>query len=757
MGWWQRFKSNGGDRRGVRSLASAWQAFLIGIAMLLLPACGLSPAASRATPTATPRPSPTRPAATPAPEAGALPQGRFAVGFVSEPSAGIVMEVPAFEIRDHRLRVYAAFAHRGERSRSFYAPLEPGRSAELRVGSRSLEPAAMSENFEEDICPEYPPSRRICLWIVGAVERGWFEFELPENASPPFVFRFPNFGRAELHPEKPLSGEVWDLPPGPFPQGEWTFEGSPAFRHLSVGVDLIFRRIQVDGRRMQVDLELRKPKGLLVFGSLPGPGELGAVDAAGHQRFPIQFPEDLKEMLPPGDTTRLSVTLVYSAPAVAGPIVFRLEGWPLVRFDPARKELVEVDWDGRAFVLAPTPTPSPARIARQEIEALIETMAEALRQRDPEVFLASFDPKAEADREGIRAVVSGGGWPLQDLRLEVTGGDFDPEEARDVSLELSVGLEGFPSEERWHYPAEADFRKIDGVWRVTRWSWGMTPPWARLPGRSWTSEHFTLIGPENLQGETAQAVLGELEEAYRDLSARLPREAIRPRYLALYAPDRQTFEALTGKNPRLTLGAAFYRTVPVIADEEVVGFQTSEVMLALNAEGVKSYRAADPIGGRAAVLRHELVHVILAPWTRPWTPGWLVEGAAMTYAGQPYWRELKEEIRGLESMTYTTEFGHIGDIFGTATARQYALASAMAEFVRERYGDAAFLALYRAYAEVPVETVEKHLPSIGLGTLLQASMQGIAQEVTPDLMRKHLGVDPAAFETAFLEWWKSKR
>ncbi|SNB73841.1 hypothetical protein [Thermoflexus hugenholtzii] len=155
------------------------------------------------------------------------------------------------------------------------------------------------------------------------------------------------------------------------------------------------------------------------------------------------------------------------------------------------------------------------------------------------------------------------------------------------------------------------------------------------------------------------------------------------------------------------------------------------------------------------MLRHELVHVILAPWTRPWTPGWLVEGAAMTYAGQPYWRELKEEIRSLENMTYTTEFGHIGDIFGTATVRQYALASAMAQFVRERYGDEAFLALYRAYGEIPLDVVERHWPMFDF--LARSSLDAIARESTPGFLRQRLGLDPAAFEAEFRKWWKARR
>ena len=338
----------------------------------LLAACGLGPlrpAQTPAAPTSPLRPSPTRtarPTATPTPEAGALPSGRFAVRFVSEPNYGIVMEVPAFEIREGRLRVYVAFAHRGERSREFYAPLEPGKSAQLYAGNKQLSPAAMSENFQEDICPEYPRiPRKTCLWIVGAVERGWFEFEIPQDAQPPFVFRFPGFGRAELRPEKPLTGEVWeDLPAGPFPQGEWAFETDNRFRHLSVSVDLVFRRIRADADGLEIELQVRQPKGLLVFGQLPGPGEMGMVDAAGRQVFPVGFPEDMEEMLPPRDATRVDLTLRYRLPAARGPLIFRLEGWPLIRFDPETGTLVEVEWDGRVFVLAPTPTPSPAEIGR---------------------------------------------------------------------------------------------------------------------------------------------------------------------------------------------------------------------------------------------------------------------------------------------------------------------------------------------------------------------------------------------------------
>lgn len=203
---------------------------------------------------------------------------------------------------------------------------------------------------------------------------------------------------------------------------------------------------------------------------------------------------------------------------------------------------------------------------------------------------------------------------------------------------------------------------------------------------------------------------------------------------------------------------AFSRIFPRIEEEELVGFETGEYMIVLNAEGVRGYRQTDPLFGRQAVLRHELVHVVLAPWTRPWTPGWLVEGAAMTYAGQPFWRELQgQKLEGLGNMTYTVSFGHIGDIFGTAAARQYALSSAMAEFVRERWGDEVFLALYRSYAGVEPQEIARRMPMVAIGTLVEATWEGIAQDLTPERMRQHLGVDPGAFEAEFLRWWQGRR
>ncbi|MCS7351000.1 MAG: hypothetical protein RMM10_05675, partial [Anaerolineae bacterium] len=653
-----------------------------------------------------------------------------------------------------------AFANRGERSMTFLGRFESGEEAELWVNGKRLRPVKISENFQEDVCPEYPRSIQRCVWVVGAIERGWFEFELPEGAAPPFEFQFPGFGVVELGPERPLSGEVWgDLPSGAFPSGEWRFDPPLWAGHFDIpSLRIGIREIAADGDRMTVTLELRQPPGLLVIGQLPGPGELARVDAAGVQAFPREFPEDLREMHLPRDQTRRTISLVYPLPTAHGPLVFRLEGWPLLRFDPARGVVEEVDWDGQAFVPAPTPTPSPSAIARQEIQARMDRLAEAVANRDFASFRAALAENADVDLRLLERVIGGGGWPLQNPRFRVVDGAFEADEAREVKILLEVALEGFPAEDVRRYRAQADFRKSDGEWRIARWSWTDIPPWTILAGRAWSSAHFVLIGPSDLPEGTARAVLDELEAARADLQAKLPAELFRPRYLALYAPDGETFRRLTGQSPGRTLGVAFSRTFPRIEEEELVGFETGEYMIVLNAEGVRGYRQTDPLFGRQAVLRHELVHVVLAPWTRPWTPGWLVEGAAMTYAGQPFWRELQgQKLEGLGNMTYTVSFGHIGDIFGTATARQYALASAMAEFMRERWGDEAFLALYRSYAGVEPQEIARRMPMVAIGTLVEATWEGIARDLTPERMRQHLGVDPGAFEAEFLRWWQGRR
>ena len=41
--------------------------------------------------------------------------------------------------------------------------------------------------------------------------------------------------------------------------------------------------------------------------------------------------------------------------------------------------------------------------------------------------------------------------------------------------------------------------------------------------------------------------------------------------------------------------------------------------------------------------------------------------------------------------------------------------------------------------------------------LVQAAMDAIAQEVTPNILQQQLGLDPAAFEAEFLKWWKARR
>ncbi|MFN3929855.1 MAG: hypothetical protein ACK4OK_09515, partial [Thermoflexus sp.] len=250
----------------IRFIGIVTAAFLFG-AGCGRPGPAPSPTASPSTPRGSPAaafiPSPT---ATPA----STDSGRFAVEFIGEPSSGIRMEVPAFERAGDRLRVYVAFRNVGEKIGEFYAPFARGDDAELRAGGEGLRPAAISPNFQDDICPEYPRGQKVCLWLPSAVERGWFEFRLPQDAQPPFVFRFPGFGKVELRTDRPLRGEVWkDLPTGPFPERRW--QGDPVVwvRNRAISsIRLGLREIQVAGGTMRVTWELRHPEGLVVIGEL---------------------------------------------------------------------------------------------------------------------------------------------------------------------------------------------------------------------------------------------------------------------------------------------------------------------------------------------------------------------------------------------------------------------------------------------------------------------------------------------------------
>jgi len=356
----------------------------------------------------------------------------------------------------------------------------------------------------------------------------------------------------------------------------------------------------------------------------------------------------------------------------------------------------------------------------------------------------------EADRDLLRAVASGNGWPLAGPCLQREEGIRRPGRrgTRRLKIILSVGLAGFPEEARWLYPATLDLRWEGGRWEITGWEWARIPPWALMPGRPWISERFVFITPREFPGRQAGWILGRLEAFREEIEGRLPPEARRPGYLVVWAPNPRLYAEMVGAPPA-SRAATLYTTRPIRRDGQVIGCRPAEPIVVLNGANLEGDLARRSRRLKE-VLRHELVHAALAGWQVPWRPIWLVEGAATFYARQRFWQRLaREDARAIRVLAKHILKSVYVDFFSPRQAfLEMAVASAMAEFVHERYGGEVFFALYKSFAEAPAEVVRRHAGD----PLAWSQAEQIAWELTPTLLQQHLGVREEELLDAFANW-----
>ncbi|MCS6841087.1 MAG: hypothetical protein NZ701_09925, partial [Roseiflexus sp.] len=148
--------------------------------------------------------------------------------------------------------------------------------------------------------------------------------------------------------------------------------------------------------------------------------------------------------------------------------------------------------------------------------------------------------------------------------------------------------------------------------------------------------------------------------------------------------------------------------------------------------------------GRLATIRHELVHLALARETRPFTPIWLVEGAAMYYAGQlppELRRRLVEDGRldylSLERLTGEESLGAY-DFIGQSVGYEYLFSGETVRYLIDIYGTDSFRAFYRYFSRVPPEKMIDQMPlfSIGFGS----QFGKLSREVTPEALSSVYGL-----------------
>lgn len=320
-----------------------------------------------------------------------------------------------------------------------------------------------------------------------------------------------------------------------------------------------------------------------------------------------------------------------------------------------------------------------------QVQDYFDRRARLLAAHDSQAFLESVDPAAREVEEllvrGFEAVpAESPSYEVQADSLSKTG----PATYR-VSTRLLYRYRDFPQNNSFSFPLAYTLVVNPSV-RIVESKADKPPIWATGPVEQYSSQHFLSLSRPGLSG--VDELAGVAETAYGYLQGRIPAK-LEERLLMVLAPDAAEFELFSGGADSSNLGRAAQvkgsievepGTVTISGRHMIVNLQ----QLALDRNGPET-------------LRHELAHLALALETRPTTPGWLAEGAALYLAGS---RPRQAVAAGMR-LTELSRTSQLGAHEGSDSAAEYAYAAAAVWYLVETHGEQRFWDLYSFFAGRP--------------------------------------------------------
>ncbi len=363
------------------------------------------------------------------------------------------------------------------------------------------------------------------------------------------------------------------------------------------------------------------------------------------------------------------------------------------------------------------------------VTAFWEAMSRKLQRRDQAGYLEGF-AKEQGERETQARALAGMvrvpiSWvefhvpamqKLEGNELEVTG----------LLVEMRCLLAGLPRENEFVSQWRCELRRsaVDAPWRVMRvrvegrqlfWERGFTEVLA--------TEHFLVFYQLAAEegARRARSAGEQLEKAW----SRLLKTPVVPgsRYAAFVIPDKDDFRALTGRDPGTFSGAT----------SAAYGLREGRLQVMNQAMYVNDshFSALQRSWGkpdRLVTMQHELVHLALAPLTRPWTPAWLVEGVATYYAGQLdsfSTDALRQRLPGGRVLAHLSAQPFMGA--GVKNPEevwvQYHYSAAAVRWIEKQMGAASVMGLYAAFAQTKPKVWENPEPGASSGEPAQESLR----------------------------------
>lgn len=566
-------------------------------------------------------------------------------------------------------------------------------------------------------------------------------------------FQLPSFPEQPLDMAEAQPGE-WAAP-DPLPSGRWQDDKLMVASHQFTDIGLKVLELRVQGERLSLTLGIVNLRDEIVIdasSTLSGQ-EVRLVDGQGLAYVPIEVEAALAEdLLPQGEWypgESHSGQIHFPRPTTA-PLRLELPTFPTLVLQPKEEPLVALaseaafpPQDNSPLTLkAPPPLPDHAQagpISYDQLRALLEEVAVDLAVGEEARFLAHFSGEAQAQMArwwpGIESSpLQSASFTLQ--RRGVSRGTLES----GARYLLFYQLTGDSAQNRFMLPVTLDFGQEGGAWRITRWE-SDPPLWAQ-PWQVSQSTRFLILTDPEVQTEAA-LLSAEAETAYKAVTQRLPSISPQTPYVMLVTATQERFTDLTERGHE-TQGVASYGTL--IRDGKI---ETNSLRFVLNGASLADF----PMEYRQRTMAHELVHLLLAPATRAYTPPWVVEGAA-TYFGEDIpWETLRPwlatqgvERLTLQDLTQPADFARWEE--GESIPVQYAYSSALVAYLVEGWGQEAFLAFYQAYTHPDLE--QRFIEGFDQG---ESRVEALRLDATAQLVQAHFGyASLGELESEFERW-----
>lgn len=638
------------------------------------------------------------------------------------------------ELSDQALALRVAFQNTSDSAFRLIGGLSGGDAVLVDAAGVEYKPTAVGETLKQRIEPEGG-------WAPGSANAGTLSFPRPAGAAP-YELRFPSFEAIAFELDTPLAAAP-ELQPGDYKIGQNVSSDQSALARIELRVC----SVKVTADRMIFDVAFANT-GRQGYKLIRGPDAKEALllDAENMAARPVEVSDAFKTSIAPEEGWQpgqeYSGTLSFRRPTVG----------PEVRFIFPTYDAVTIRFggDGKAEARLtsaqggpprPTPTPEAGEVAFTQIQSLLAAQAEAIRTQQLDAYVQTLDPGIRDEQRRVAARIKDVPLISYTLQLAPDARLNQPESGalENVPVEVGYTLRGISPDNNFTHQMRYSFTRSGNSWQVKAITAEQNPPfWQTGDLIVRETQHFLIFARPEASAELP-TLDKETQAAYDALTAR--GFTLEPRYVAFFAATKNDFAALTGGSSNRYLGFALAR-YGFVGDTITANSRA----FYLNGEMFKSNSKEMAPDARQSTITHELVHLALARDTRPYTPPWLAEGAAVYFSGEatPEMRKqlvASNQLDNLKLRQLTTA-GSLGehDVLGTRVGPEYVYSGETVAYLQKKFGEAKLLEFYRSFAAVKAAEVRKQMPAFGGSFAANAVFAQLREKLTDQGVQQFFGL-----------------